>query len=308
MKNIGLMSGSEVMQQPLWGNKHFKVGNTCLYFKEWIECGIMYIKDLVNFNGTLKSEDELFCIINKKTDIVKQLFIMKKYVYKRLRSVDVDIAPFVNMKQCTHFLHGNKLIDIAKCKNKDFYNMLVKKCQTRGHMESIYSREFNVHGNLVWQNIYCQKILNMSLPKLAEFNYKMLQNIVPCGYVLNKWQNRIDARCEYCHQIETTKHMIFECTRITDIWLMISTILGFNIKWKHVICGFPGSEFTTKIKMLNQVITICSYAIFKENSKCKFENRSYKDICILNVIKRNFALYSIVLRENNILRNIVNIL
>ena len=218
VKSLSHMSESEICQQPLWGNMHFRFGNTCIYLREWIKDGIMYIKDLINEYGIFRSEEEFFMIIDNKFDIVKQLFIIKQYVYKRLRGVNLDIAPYVKIKCASHILHENKYFDITTCKSKDFYNMLVKRCQTKGHMESIFSREFGFQGNCIWHNVYCQKINTLFIPKLAEFNYKMLQNIVPCGYVLNKWQKNVKECCEYCGQIETTKHMIFECDRIANVW------------------------------------------------------------------------------------------
>ena len=45
--------------------------------------------------------------------------------------------------------------------------------------------------------------------KIAEFNYKILQNILPCGKVLHKWQHDISDKCNHCGEIETVEHNAF---------------------------------------------------------------------------------------------------
>ena len=90
-------------------------------------------------------------------------------------------------------------------------------------MESIYSREFNfqTQENLL-KSIYKQKICDLKIINLEEFNYKLLNNIVPCGYVINKWKANISKYCDVCGELETTKHMLYDCDRIYQLWRKIS--------------------------------------------------------------------------------------
>ena len=50
--------------------------------------------------------------------------------------------------------------------------------------------------------------------KLKEFNFKLLQNIVPCGNTISKWKQNITKECTVCGTSETTKHMLIDCARV----------------------------------------------------------------------------------------------
>ena len=45
----------ELMNITLWGNKNLKVGGTSVFYKTWIDNGIMFIRDLIGANGQRKT-------------------------------------------------------------------------------------------------------------------------------------------------------------------------------------------------------------------------------------------------------------
>jgi len=51
---------------PIWRNIHFKIGNTCLYLKEWMKAGKMYVRDFVTDDLRLLNDTELYNAINNK--------------------------------------------------------------------------------------------------------------------------------------------------------------------------------------------------------------------------------------------------
>ena len=69
------------------------------------------------------------------------------------------------------------------------------------------------------------------IPKVCEFNFKLLQNIVPCGKIC-KWQKNVFNACEHCLEIET-RHMLYECPRVLEIWNLVSIVINVNLNWKH---------------------------------------------------------------------------
>ena len=101
-----------------------------------------------------------------------------------------------------------------------------------------------------------QKTVILKIPKLCEFNYKLIHNLVPCAKLLAKWNKIKCDKCEYCGEMETTKHMLFECTRTMGIWNTVSELLKLNITWKHVVCGFPKYTCDVKVVALNYIISI----------------------------------------------------
>ena len=69
--------------------------------------------------------------------------------------------------------------------------------------------------------------------------------------------------------------MLFECEQINIIWDKISQSVNFKISFKEIICGYTNYDNSKPIKTINYIITLVAYAIFKKNSKCKFENIEY---------------------------------
>ena len=279
IKPLNLANKYEMIEQPLWGNEYFKAKGKCLYMKRWISEGILYVKDLINDRGLIKSDVELYRSLTDKIDIYKEIFIIKGHVLKHIKDFDTSIARHIHINITPYLLYQNKIHVIKQQKSKFFYEILRNKQETKSNMESIYARNFNFENTpTLWRNIYKQKIIDIKIVRLREFNFKLLHNIIPCAKVLCKWNATISETCTYCNIVETTPHMLYECIRIRNIWKLISDTLKCNITWKNVVCGWPAYEHTPKIKTYNVILSIVAMAMFKANSHCKFENKNYGNI------------------------------
>ena len=297
IKSIELLNDHKMFEQPVFGNENFKHQNKCLYMKSWLKAGIFYTKDLVNDKGNIKSDNELYQLFKNKGNLLQEMFIVKNCVIKLIRTAKSSIAKFVKIKPVVTLVCDNKHYIINNQKSQFFYDKTKRLSTSRNRMEVKLSKELGFENHQdIWANIYNQKIVAMFDNKLAEFNFKLLHNIVPCGYILCKWEQSVDAKCEVCTVIENVKHMLFDCPRIYEIWESIATILKCNIKWKHLVCGFIGYS-SDKIIFMNTIFTIVSYAIFKENSRSKYENLAYKDLNIRNAVKRNLMYYRQILHR-----------
>ena len=294
-----MMSNYDLLTQPLWGNFHFKVNDECLYFSEWVKSNILYVKDLVNKDGCIKSDEELFKMIRNKRNLFKEIFMVKKYILQKIKTFNLSNANFVKINPQHKILYRNKYYNIKFQKSKFYYKCLLLKIHTRGNMESIWARAFNFHNcESTWINIYKQKIISVNVVKIAEFNFKVLHNIIPCGKILNKWQGHISDKCESCNQIETTEHMLYSCNKITSIWEKVSLVLKMNIKWKNIVCGLPSSENSKNVCFLNFVISIVAYSIFKHNNLFKRKKTKLNQKVEI-MIMRDLLMYKEILKCKN---------
>lgn len=107
-KNFDKLNNAEKLQQPIWGNEHFKTKGSCLYLKSWILSNIMYVKDLITKEGVIMSDELLYKQIKDKSNVLIELSIIKKYVLKRLKDVDCSLAPYVQIKDVPVFMFKNK--------------------------------------------------------------------------------------------------------------------------------------------------------------------------------------------------------
>ena len=201
-------------------------------------------------------------------------------------------ALFTKISMRNKILFKGKYHDLKDKKTSFFYMILTSKF-TQCRMESIYSREFDIEcSRKNWTSIYIRKVKLIDDIKLKEFNFKLLHNIVPCGRILSKWKENISENCKVCTEIETTRHMLFECGRVKNLWIKVSQILLYCIKWKDIVIGVPDYNCTSsKINFYNIIITIVTYAIFKENSHCKFNDTSYVNVDLKHAILRNVLFY-----------------
>ena len=296
VKPVKCISDYEMMTQPIHGNILFKWKDKCLYLKSFLKSNILYVKDLINENGVLKSEQEMYNSITFKATALNDMFILKNTVMKMLMKFDVRVAVHINKMPSVHILTGNVIHVINDQKSKFFYVILKNKQCTRPDMETVWSNKFSFENKkAIWSNVYHQKIEAIKDNKLSEFNFKVIHNILPCGYILSKWNYNVKERCDVCNEIETVQHMLYDCNRIKDIWINVSNIMKIEVKWKHLICGFITEDVTDKVIFYNTIFTVIMYAIFKCNNTCKYENKSYNNENIRSVVKRNLCFHKNVM-------------
>ena len=161
------------------------------------------------------------------------------------------------------FLFHDDIKFIKNTKCKLYYNSLLVKKRQLSPYQSILSREFDIHNSFIWCKINLNKIIYFSDPIIAEFDYKLLHNILNNNHLVRKCKVRFEMHCRYCtSEIENTKHLIYECCNVKNIWLIIGNILGFIIQWKHVVVVFF-LENNEKLHLFNNMISCVACRIYK---------------------------------------------
>ena len=116
--------------------------------------------------------------------------------------------------------------------------------------------------------------------KLAEFNYKLLHNILPCGIWLKKWNILQSHLCILCNVPEDYEHVFISCQLLKPFWTNITELLlrtfqlNININFKLVVLGFEINRIKTNenIHAVNTILTLAKYTIFK--SWCKYRTKT----------------------------------
>ena len=54
-----------------------------------------------------------------------------------------------------------------------------------------------------WKDIFVRNIESMKNRKHAEFNFKILHRILPCGQMVSRWDLNTPLECLVCGEIET---------------------------------------------------------------------------------------------------------
>ena len=132
--------------------------------------------------------------------------------------------------------------------------------------------------------------------RLAEFNYKLLNNILCNKAFLSKLKQDTHSQCNICLINESSKHLIFECKNVTEIWNALGTFLKTNIKWKHVIVGF-NYESNRKVITLNTLISYVAYRIYKYKMYCSLQCLDETNYNILHHVKSSIVFYATILKN-----------
>ena len=149
-----------------------------------------------------------------------------------------------------------------------------------------------------WSNIFTNKIKAMYYKKFAEFNFKILHNILPCGYLVNKWNKKVKSDCMLCNEPQTTKHLLFNCKNVGLVWKNISAILKWKITWKDIVIGKQYGEYKGPFR--NTLLTIICYAIHKQWLKHSEDSEAYFKININAAVRNNIVYYNEIFKLTSI--------
>ena len=69
--------------------------------------------------------------------------------------------------------------------------------------QTIVARDLNISDKKCWTNIYLTKVKDISNTKVAEFNYKLLNNILCNNYFGRKWNPAVKMNAVNVVQLKT---------------------------------------------------------------------------------------------------------
>jgi len=188
-----------VREQVIWGNQWIKCKGKPLWFERWINSNIIFVNDLFDSDGNF-DEVAIFKNVKNKTDILAEMYKVKNSVpddWKRILQQDpCKIVVKQPSELNITFLRGNHLLVLKDIKSsREVYNLLVNINKKPPCTKVLWNNIFS-DKNIIWQNVYQEKLCNVKEQKIIAFNFKILNNILATPYKLKKW-NLIDS--DICH-------------------------------------------------------------------------------------------------------------
>ena len=263
-KSADKMSYNEFLMQPIWGNKMFKFENKCLYFKSWCKSNILHVKDIC-VNGTFISENNLLEKLEVKSDWIREYSIVKKVFRKLISNYGVNFTPRVNIKFKCKIVFQNKVYDVTDQKSRFYYNIIVNKKFIKPLAIAYWIHHFELNESEIrWKNICLRKVKYCCIYKIAEFNHKLLNNTLSCGFYVNKWNKNVPAKCLHCSLNHDVKHMLFDCSNVNFIWQKLSVSFNINFTWKKILFGFGNaSKYAKSNVKLNNLVSLICFLFYK---------------------------------------------
>ena len=297
----------EILNLSLFGNKLIQFQGKSLYVESFIKSGLLKIKDIWNdAENCFKYNDTIFnklldkrCWIFEYSKIKSAIPKLFYPILKRNSSVSNSETklPYKLNNNLLIKRDTNKVVTFEDIKLKNIEKILNKtiipKCQEK--WENIYQN--NIQWNLVWDSISKMKVKN----KIQEFQWKCVHNILYTEDKLCKI-GLSNGLCNLCkNHKENQQHLFFHCTKVkTTLKLLediIENVLQLNgtlqINQQTITLGYL-KEPQTQRNVVNILICIYKWVIWKTRNKIKYEDLKITDFSIKNAFKNemksNFSL------------------
>ena len=260
---------NELMNIPLWGNKNIKVGGTSVFYKTWIDNGIMFIRDLISTNGQLLSYEEF----------------RRRY---QLRTNFLDFHGLISsLRDYINKFNFHEILERGFCpvqplplsiilKNKKGCRNICK-LYIEDKMPTItfdkWGAELNLGPNFCWKKILTFPFSLVKDTNLRWFQFRIIHRFLGTNSLLCKMGIKTDNKCSFCNrEKETIKHLFWDCEYVQDFWETVILLLAENCGLETVtfnICdilfGNPKSD-----DILNKIILWGKKYIFR----CKYEGNT----------------------------------
>ena len=257
---------NELMNISLWGNKNIKVGGTSVFYKTWIDNGIIPIRDLTKTNGQLLSYEEFRRKYVLQTNFLEfhgLIGSVRDYInvfnfHDILELGDCPIQPL----PITYILKDKK-----GCRN-------ICKLYLDNKMPTItfekWGTELNLGPNFCWKRLFTLPFTLVKDTNLRWFQFRILHRILGTNSLLCKMGLKNDNKCSFCsREKETITHLFWDCQYAQDFWDTVKLLLVDNCGLEHVtlnecdiLFGNPKSD-----EVLNKILLWGKKHIFR--SKCE---------------------------------------
>ena len=126
------------------------------------------------------------------------------------------VSPFYNkcLKVLNIFKDKCNDIVLGQYNTKTLHNLLLDNDE---HVIKIVERNVNIDYSVVFKNVFDRFIDKF----FRDVMYKIIHEILPVNILMFKYNISKTYKCVYCHEVETLRHLFFECTFNSQLLLLI---------------------------------------------------------------------------------------
>jgi hypothetical protein len=292
----------KLRREILWWNKEITIKKKEMFFKAWFDGGITTFHDILEENGNFKTKTKLEEEFNIPIRIMDYnslklaIPVSWKRNVKKMRIPDNAISnleqPFI---KC-----NNNLLALGIVTNKDIYWELVAKKQVKPIVAQKWCERYEI-ADEDWKVVF-KNYAEIKDAKLKAFQFKILNNIIPCNSYLKKIGRSITDKCRSCNEIEDLVHYFIGCHKATNIWLQIRRwwkgITGQDVAFteRDIILGLENRKFKIiKQEQLSKIMMTVKWKIHANKQQAQ-ETLLYH---ILHNIKQMIRIEEIIAAKND---------
>ena len=296
----------KLRRQVIWRNKKILINNKEVLYKDWYENNIIILHDILKENGDFKSIEEINNAHNIAISVMKYNALKSAIPGQWIRDIKKMRVPdnAISNKELAYVVCNDRMLALSVAVNRDIYWNLVTKKITEPIVVHKWCTAFNIDITH-WKNLF-RTYSTIKDTKLKSFQFKVLYNLIPCNWYLNKIGKSETERCNACNQVDDITHYLIDCPNTKIIWQQLSRwwieVTNEEVKLSNmdIILGLAGR--TEKLKMkeqLDEIITSTKWRIHA--NKQLGETTCFYQI-LLN-IKNMLQIQKLIANKNQKLHN-----
>ncbi len=259
---------AEIENQVIWYNSLLKIGRKMQVFPNAKNAGIMYIKDIINGDGTLLSYNEIVgrygnCMTIMEYNSVKSCIPQD---WKRILRDGRAGPKSSNIEKISKFPSPSKII----------YDSLIES--SKSAPISTQNKWNTILGTNIeeWKGIYKSIYLTTISTKLRDFQFRLLHRTIVTNKKLTQMKLSNNDKCTFCNnETETIEHLLFECQCCKIIWNRLvqwikqTTHIELEVTLLNILFGIPLNDRFPLKQAINTCLTIARQYIYA----CRCLNR-----------------------------------
>ena len=264
----------------IWCNENICYKRRYLYNYNWIKKGILYISDVIDENGHIKSYQTLARKVGESASNLMYYNVI------------------VNAVRCLRLSPGlNSGILIQKKTNNRMLNRYIASVDAPEiACQSVWEDTFQ--STLNWPEIWKLPFRVSRDTKSREIQWKILHRIYPTNVYLCKIRIRNTDICEQCsHNVaDTLEHFFATCKTVLVLWKHIENIASayyskrIVLTVKDKLLGHRVDEPLAKFDLLNKLIMVAKVSI------SKFKKSAYPNLLFLFELECRLRHYNYMYR------------
>ena len=262
LSSINPKSNYEKLISPLWYNS--AISKNVLYYREWYLKGISIVSDILNEDKTIMSSVD----IQLKYRIGSINFLD----YHRIKVlVNKFLSPKESLNTSVIFFPHVPLQALILLKDKkgikSIYNKLMQP-MTQNFSNLKWNRDLNVLiDSNTWIESFRITFNSVSDNYLKWLQYKILNRIIGCRYLLKKMKIVDSDTCTFCKTSpQTIIHLFCDCPIIKTLWTdlsgWISSRSTFNVDFSPVVIVLGYLNKNNIQQVINIIILLTKSYIF----------------------------------------------
>ena len=267
----------DVQNQIIWFNSYVRRDGNIVAWKNWIEKGILRVKDLIDANGQFLTQGDISTKYELEANFMEYYGIISAIPH-RWKSL------LINQKGDSEPLLIEQITVMARP-----VSLMYKKLNFDENLVStkwiMWKHEMNKE---IDYNKFIKNVTNINnftiCTKLRSFQYKFLMRATVTNVQLHRWKILNTDLCSFCNNNkETIFHLFYDCPKVYPIWRYIQEIIKIDLTFGDIVF-IDINPNASRIE--NCIVLVTKFYIYRtrclnerlSTNACKNYICSYKEI------------------------------